>query len=193
MGKKKAAICGAKTRQGRPCQQKAGWGTDHVGQGRCKLHGGKSLRGRASATWTDGRRAKREVLPIIDPVRWETFQQEFDATNIEQNLALVAFVADTLLEKGDIIRCPECEADVPIPRPHAEWARYMDILLKSQTALLRARDKIIVQRVIDESVVMPTLKLFVGIIAEHVSGETYDNIVRELEKAAESRGGDDAG
>lgn len=34
--------CGAKTRAGTPCQQIAGWGTDHVGNGRCKLHGGKS-------------------------------------------------------------------------------------------------------------------------------------------------------
>jgi len=34
--------CGAKTRAGTPCQQKAGWGTDHVGEGRCKLHGGAS-------------------------------------------------------------------------------------------------------------------------------------------------------
>lgn len=33
-------ICGAKTRQGGGCKQKAGWGTDHVGIGRCKLHGG---------------------------------------------------------------------------------------------------------------------------------------------------------
>lgn len=35
-------ICGAKTREGTPCKQRAGWGTDHVGEGRCKLHGGKS-------------------------------------------------------------------------------------------------------------------------------------------------------
>ena len=34
--------CGAKTRAGTPCQQKAGWGTNRVGTGRCKLHGGKS-------------------------------------------------------------------------------------------------------------------------------------------------------
>lgn len=32
--------CGAKNRSGQPCGQKAGWGTDHVGKGRCKLHGG---------------------------------------------------------------------------------------------------------------------------------------------------------
>ena len=37
--------CGAIKRQGGdPCTQKAGWGTDHVGMGKCKLHGGKSLR-----------------------------------------------------------------------------------------------------------------------------------------------------
>jgi hypothetical protein len=31
---------GLKHKTKEPCQQPAGWGTDHVGQGRCKLHGG---------------------------------------------------------------------------------------------------------------------------------------------------------
>ena len=35
-------ICGATTRDGDECQLKAGWGTDHLGKGRCKLHGGAS-------------------------------------------------------------------------------------------------------------------------------------------------------
>jgi hypothetical protein len=35
--------CGAKTRgSGKPCKHEAGWGTDHFGEGRCKLHGGAS-------------------------------------------------------------------------------------------------------------------------------------------------------
>ena len=34
--------CGAKTRAGTPCKRPAGWGTNHVGEGCCKLHGGKS-------------------------------------------------------------------------------------------------------------------------------------------------------
>lgn len=35
-------VCGATKRDGtgEPCAQPAGWGTDHVGEGRCKLHGG---------------------------------------------------------------------------------------------------------------------------------------------------------
>lgn len=35
-------FCGAKTRAGGDCRRPAGWGTSHVGQGRCKLHGGKA-------------------------------------------------------------------------------------------------------------------------------------------------------
>lgn len=35
-------LCGAKTRAGTPCRKPAGAGTDHVGIGKCKLHGGKS-------------------------------------------------------------------------------------------------------------------------------------------------------
>lgn len=34
--------CGAKTKAGRPCKKPAGHGTQHVGTGRCKLHGGAS-------------------------------------------------------------------------------------------------------------------------------------------------------
>lgn len=39
-----AKHCGARRRQGdhQPCRRPAGWGTDHPGEGRCKLHGGAS-------------------------------------------------------------------------------------------------------------------------------------------------------
>src|SRR5690349_3505226 len=47
-------ICGAKNRQGQPCKRPAGWGTDHVGSGKCKLHGGASLKGMASKTFKHG-------------------------------------------------------------------------------------------------------------------------------------------
>jgi hypothetical protein len=40
------ARCGAKKKQGPGhCTQVAGWGTDHPGVGRCKLHGGKTPNG----------------------------------------------------------------------------------------------------------------------------------------------------
>lgn len=37
------SLCGARKRQGEgTCTQVAGWGTSHVGEGKCKLHGGST-------------------------------------------------------------------------------------------------------------------------------------------------------
>lgn len=41
-----AMRCGATTRAQGECGRPAGWGTDHVGAGRCKLHGGCTPDGR---------------------------------------------------------------------------------------------------------------------------------------------------
>jgi hypothetical protein len=35
--------CGGRTRAGGTCRRESGWGTDHVGFGRCKLHGGCTI------------------------------------------------------------------------------------------------------------------------------------------------------
>lgn len=44
------ALCGARKRQSDgTCTQVAGWGTDHVGVGRCKLHGGNTKNQRTAA------------------------------------------------------------------------------------------------------------------------------------------------
>jgi len=37
-----AEKCGANNKQGGTCQHEAGWGTWHVGEGKCKMHGGAS-------------------------------------------------------------------------------------------------------------------------------------------------------
>lgn len=42
-GGREKRYCGAKKRQGEgDCTRPAGWGTDHVGEGPCKLHGGST-------------------------------------------------------------------------------------------------------------------------------------------------------
>ncbi len=37
-----ATDCGARNRIGSLCRKQKGWGTDHFGEGRCRLHGGKA-------------------------------------------------------------------------------------------------------------------------------------------------------
>lgn len=63
--------CGGKTRAGGECRREAGWATDHVGYGRCKLHGGRAPAGRKAAAReravAEGRRYIDEV--DVDPAR----------------------------------------------------------------------------------------------------------------------------
>ncbi|WP_344262041.1 hypothetical protein, partial [Brooklawnia cerclae] len=52
-------VCGARKRQGDgTCARPAGWGTDHVGIGSCKLHGGSTPMQRQRAALI---RAERDV------------------------------------------------------------------------------------------------------------------------------------
>ncbi len=63
--------CGATARSGEPCQKPAGWGTDHVGVGCCRFHGGATPNHRKAAQLVIARRAvalyglPREVDPTV--------------------------------------------------------------------------------------------------------------------------------
>lgn len=60
--KKKGKLrCGAIKKNGKPCLWEAGHGTDHVGTGKCKLHGGASPNGEVAA-------AKEEALGMAKPI-----------------------------------------------------------------------------------------------------------------------------
>lgn len=67
------ALCGGKKRQGEgTCARPAGWGTDHVGAGRCKLHGGCAPSGRKAGSLKlveqQARQLFGKVVPDIVPV-----------------------------------------------------------------------------------------------------------------------------
>ena len=60
------ARCGAKTRSGATCKHEAGWGTQHVGVGRCKLHGGSTPYGQVNGVLE---LARREQVVMGAPIR----------------------------------------------------------------------------------------------------------------------------
>jgi hypothetical protein len=72
--------CGAKKRQGDGCcRRPAGWGTDHPGTGKCKLHGGATESHRAAAAEELARQAvityglPRDIAPtdaLLEEVRY---------------------------------------------------------------------------------------------------------------------------
>ena len=57
--------CGAKTRRGKPCAFPAGHGTDHVGVGRCRRHGGASPQAQVAGVVE---LAKREAAVMGQPL-----------------------------------------------------------------------------------------------------------------------------
>lgn len=89
-------FCGATNRQGTPCQRPAGWGTDHVGIGKCKLHGGKTpiKTGRYSEVLSQKLRGKidaiqdPESMDLLDELVLQRallaeYLSRFDATNLQ--------------------------------------------------------------------------------------------------------------
>lgn len=83
------AVCGAKTRKdGSPCQRPAGWGTQHVGTGRCKLHGGCSTGPISRYNKVKGQLAERMARHELDP----------DPANLIPELTLMRSMLEGWLE-----------------------------------------------------------------------------------------------
>jgi hypothetical protein len=83
-------ICGAKTRAGTPCQQ-----TIICQNGRCRMHGGTSLRGLASPRYKHGRYSK--YLPQRMLPRYLESRDDPDLLNLRWEVGLVdARIADLM-------------------------------------------------------------------------------------------------
>jgi len=98
--------CGARTKRGTPCQLPAGWGTDHLGEGRCKLHGGKST-GPRNGPGIYRTRVKATYQEIYD-----TFRNDTDIKKLDDEVALVKTLIvealdDEERQPEDIIRLVE--------------------------------------------------------------------------------------
>jgi hypothetical protein len=82
--------CGGKTRKGTPCTKTKGFGTDHVGVGSCKHHGG--------STPTHQKAAAREQARIMG-----------EAMDVEPHEALLSCVRITA---GEVAYCSALVADL---------------------------------------------------------------------------------
>lgn len=93
-GNKAHDLCGATNRNGEPCQLKAGWGTDHLGVGRCKFHGGAST-GPKDATGNKNARkhgAYEKVLrDQLDDNEKELFDGVSDDYDLRNELRILRF------------------------------------------------------------------------------------------------------
>lgn len=116
--------CGAKTRAGHPCGKSRGWGTDHLGTGNCKLHGGASPNGRKYAAKEQAAEAVQKYgLPReIDP-------KDALVEELHRTAGWVAFLNEQVqsLTKVDEIRTLVGGGKGAIPKevPHL-WVQMLD-------------------------------------------------------------------
>lgn len=89
-------LCGAKTRNGGTCKKPAGAGTDHVGQGRCKLHGGATpiKHGRYSSI------QRPRLRELLDGLQADTSS---DALDLEPELHLLRALVLDYIERYDAL------------------------------------------------------------------------------------------
>jgi hypothetical protein len=89
--------CGAHSRRtGKPCTQIA------MPNGRCRLHGGKSLAGIASPTYKDGMRSKFPGLPISLAEAYERGRTDPELLNLTDEIALIYARLREIVTKIDI-------------------------------------------------------------------------------------------
>lgn len=93
--------CGAKKRQGEGfCGLAAGWGTDHVGEGKCKLHGGSMGNHRKKAAKA---KLERDMKTLGIPVNVPPAQGLLE--EIARTLGEMMWLRSLIIESGE--RDPE--------------------------------------------------------------------------------------
>src|SRR5689334_21056250 len=90
--------CGRKTKSGGRCTQPAGWGTDHVGSGACKLHGGNA--GRPPKHGLDGDRYRAVRRPRIRELL-DSFADDPDPLNLLPEVRILRALILDFIERYD--------------------------------------------------------------------------------------------
>lgn len=98
-------LCGARTRRGTPCEHEAGWGTQHVGVGRCRLHGGAEEHAQVNGMV---QLARREMAVMGAPLSIEPQDAILECVRI--TAGEVAYASERIAELH------ACEAVGPVMR-----------------------------------------------------------------------------
>lgn len=119
--------CGATTRNGTPCTHGQGFRTDHVGWGRCWLHGGKN---QSSITHGQTRRSKQATLGE----RIDALLTDPDLLRVDKELALLKDHVNEYIHEKEIWDTLSDELKKKIPAPQVDLERIKLINVLTSTA-----------------------------------------------------------
>lgn len=131
---------GTSKQHGNPCAKRAGFGTDHVGYGLCKFHGGATKAGRAAAFELMASEGAATFGLPVETTAGDALQQE-----LERTVGYVGWLATVIAgspETADII--PAYQARLMKERRHLTVvaAKCMETRLDERRVELMERDAV---------------------------------------------------
>jgi hypothetical protein len=182
-------ICGAKTRAGHPCKRPAGWGTDHVGSGRCRMHGGASVKGVEHPNFKHGRRSKHwDPNCVVEFASWK--ESIGPAFGVEDDLLYLLWLAREGLKPGAAITVNTKDGPVEIfPDPRYIAGVGLDLARMWETIVKRHEGETVYVKLAQPEV-EAAFRAMGAAVAKHVSDPAEAEALRAdlaaaLEKIAE--------
>ncbi len=174
--------CGAKTRRGTACQRPAGFGTDHVGYGHCKNHGGSSPGGQIFA-------AKQEAAALALEYQIEPHEALLRAVGQAAKWELICRLKVQALSDDELVRVRTVETVWSDEDGHGEKTMTastaeLNIWLRAHTQAIRDLASI-AKTALDAGVEERRVR-----VAEHFAAdlsELFGRIFAELQLTDEQR------
>lgn len=141
--------CNARLDDGTLCEQRAGWQTDHPGEGRCYIHGGNTLKGIDHPNFKHGQRSRyASVLKAQLATHYAALETD-DAFDIADELRLQrALLLDYMQAKEGTLKADERELLMQWSERISKTAERMT-RMRNDTALTAAELKLIAARLAD--------------------------------------------
>lgn len=159
-------VCGAQKRAGSgACQRPAGWGTDHVGEGRCKLHGGN-----AGRPPEHGRYSAKKRKSLQKKIR--KFREEENPAQMWEELAVLRALLQDWISELETVDGDSVSVVVDLVNALRKCLNTIN-QIRTRTALTAAEVEFLQARMAD-------------VLQKHLPREEQATAVRELKQITEA-------
>lgn len=150
-------ICGARNREFNPCENKAGKGTDHLGEGRCKYHGGKN-QSPLSKNFKHGMSRRKSTNPVTTahPALAQKMAEvavDHDVFDLRKEILAIRAIMQVMMDQGELGAAQKAGVDLSkvIERLHnIEVGRRYVISIENVGNIIQAVQEVIFRHVPDE-------------------------------------------
>lgn len=145
-------VCGARNRELIPCANRAGKGTDHVGSGRCKYHGGNNQNVTAKQ-YKHGRFSKIKADHPMLREKMEQLSGDNDVFDLRNEILKIRAIAEIMADQEEWLATAKMAVDVSkiIERLHnIEVGRRYVISIENVGVIINAVQEAIFRHVPDE-------------------------------------------